>query len=332
MQRKNPGPNQKNNTLYQWFYALPGYGRAALIALATAETLLFAGVRPAGDFFYLFVWWPYIFLADAMISARQGRSPIFTNFRAFLYLLPWSTTIWLVFEFFNFRLSNWHYINLVPFLPVRWAGYALSFATVLPGIFITAELLRVYGWFSRKSCPQFPITAGLVTLLQAAGGLMLILPMYFPEYFFPFVWGGFVLLLDPVNMRLGAPSLLMDLSQGRPQRVFRLLAAGMICGFLWEFWNFWATAKWIYTVPFVGDMKIFEMPVAGFLGFPPFALECFVMYTFLSVMGGALPPVLEDFRMKPVYPVKLTTISLCNAFFWIPAFYLIDKITVISLR
>jgi hypothetical protein len=289
-------------------------------------------VRPAGDFFYLFVWWPYIFLADGMVAARQGSSPIFTNPRAFLYLLPWSTTIWLVFELFNLRLSNWHYINLVSVLPVRWAGYALSFATVLPGIFITSELLRVFGKFRSASSRPFRLTPRLILMLQAAGGLMLILPMLWPRYFFPFVWGGFVLLLDPVNMRLGAPCLLKDLSRGRPERVYRLLAAGLICGLLWEFWNFWATAKWIYTVPFVGDIKLFEMPVAGFLGFPPFALECFVMYTFICVLGGALPPALHDFRMKASRPARFAAVLMCNASFWIPVFFLIDKITVISLR
>jgi hypothetical protein len=28
-------------------------------------------------------------------------------------------------------------------------------------------------------------------------------------------------------------------------------------------------------------LKIFEMPLPGYLGFPPFALECFTMYVFV---------------------------------------------------
>jgi hypothetical protein len=51
----------------------------------------------------------------------------------------------------------------------------------------------------------------------------------------------------------------------------------MWCGFLWELFNFWAGSKWIYTVPYVGSLKVFEMPILGFLGFPPFAVECYVM-------------------------------------------------------
>ena len=55
---------------------------------------------------------------------------------------------------------------------------------------------------------------------------------------------------------------------------------GLLCGLLWEFWNYWAAAKWTYTIPFLGNIKIFEMPVLGFLGFPPFAVECWVLYVF----------------------------------------------------
>jgi len=33
-------------------------------------------------------------------------------------------------------------------------------------------------------------------------------------------------------------------------------------------------------VPYLPNVKIFEMPVLGYLGFPPFALECFLMYRF----------------------------------------------------
>ena len=312
--------------------ALPLYAWVALFFFVLAESLLFAGVKIAGDFFYLLVWWPYIFFSDGIIKARTGRSPLLSNIRAFCYMLPWSVTIWLVFEVFNFRLSNWHYIHLVSPTAVRWAGYALSFATVLPGIFVTSELLRSFNLLNRNYSWGFRITPKMLAAAQVLGGLMLVLPVLYPLYFFPLVWGGFVLLLDPVNLRMGAPSLLKDLSQGRPARILRLLAAGLICGFLWEFWNFWATAKWIYTVPFVGDIKLFEMPVLGFLGFPPFSLECFVMYVFINVMGGAPAAGFHDMALQNTgrKPAGLTAVLIFNGLFWLPVFYLMDRFTVLS--
>ena len=92
------------------------------------------------------------------------------------------------------------------------------------------------------------------------------------------LWLGFILLLDPLNARAGEESILGDRRDGQSGRLVNLVAAGLICGLLWELWNYWGGAKWIYNVPILPDVKIFEMPILGFGGFPPFAVECFAMY------------------------------------------------------
>jgi hypothetical protein len=104
-----------------------------------------------------------------------------------------------------------------------------------------------------------------------------------PYYFFPLIWVGFTFLLEPINYLLGGRSLLRDLEQGNPKKIYLLLLGGLICGLLWELWNFWAHSKWVYTVPFFEEAKGFEMPCLGFLGFPPFAIECYVTYNFISL-------------------------------------------------
>ena len=61
---------------------------------------------------------------------------------------------------------------------------------------------------------------------------------------------------------------------------------------LGEFWNYWAVTKCTYTVPYLGDVKLFEMPVLGYLGFPPFAVECWAMYVFCRslIQPGSIAP------------------------------------------
>jgi hypothetical protein len=86
--------------------------------------------------------------------------------------------------------------------------------------------------------------------------------------------------LDPLLEKIGIRSLSLTIASGRRSRVWSLLAGGLVCGGLWEFWNYWAASKWIYSVPFF-HWKIFEMPLLGFLGFPPFALECWILYHLL---------------------------------------------------
>jgi hypothetical protein len=109
----------------------------------------------------------------------------------------------------------------------------------------------------------------------------------------PLVWIAYALLLEPLNARAGRPSLLADLGRGDVSRLLALLAAGAVCGVLWEFWNYWAATKWTYTVPYLGGVTVFEMPVLGYLGFPPFALECFAMYHALRgvLRAGTGPPL-----------------------------------------
>jgi hypothetical protein len=93
------------------------------------------------------------------------------------------------------------------------------------------------------------------------------------------VWLGFIFLLDPINARLGAETLTRD-------RIINLSLSGLLCGVLWEFWNYWAHAKWHYTVPIMEHVKLFEMPLPGYLGFPAFALECFTMYVFVRLLAA----------------------------------------------
>jgi hypothetical protein len=114
---------------------------------------------------------------------------------------------------------------------------------------------------------------------------MLVSPFVVPpaiaRYLAAPVWLGFIFLLDPINTRLGAEALLPG---GRLDRVINLALSGLLCGVLWEFWNYWAHAKWHYTVPIMERIRIFEMPVPGYFGFPAFALECFTMYVFVRRM------------------------------------------------
>ena len=87
--------------------------------------------------------------------------------------------------------------------------------------------------------------------------------------------------IDPINLLFGRPSILRDWSNGRWGRTLALGAGGLLCGFLWEFWNFWAGTKWVYHLPFLGSwehVKYFEMPIPGLLGFIAFGIETWTMW------------------------------------------------------
>jgi hypothetical protein len=130
----------------------------------------------------------------------------------------------------------------------------------------------------------------LLVVLVIAGAAMLVWPMVWPSPYLAIpVWLGFIALLDPLNHRAGAESLLGDARLHSRDRLVNLTLAGFVCGALWECWNYWSFTKWIYTVPYAPNVKIFEMPVLGYFGFPAFALECFTMYVCVRRLGWRGP-------------------------------------------
>lgn len=274
---------------------LPLRGWLGLAALLTAEFLMFRGVQPVATYFTPIAWTCYIFLADAALFAVRGKSRLSETAtrREFIFIAVLSVPLWAIFEIYNLRLENWTYVGLPENFLGRYAGYIWSFATITPGIFITADLMEAFGWFSKPAAPlKFPPAA--LRWMTVAGAVMLLVPVLLPKevgaYLFALVWLGFIFLLEPVNHRLRLPSLLTDLAEGRRARLYTLLLSGLACGFFWEFWNYWATAKWLYIFPMFQQWKIFEMPAPGYLGFPPFALECFSMYVSTAWLLGKLWP------------------------------------------
>ncbi len=279
----------------------PRYGYLGLAVIVVAEALMFRKAEPVSTFFTAIAWTGYIAVVDAAVLSLAGESLLHGRGREFVAATAISAPFWLLFEAYNLRLENWTYIHLPPNLAVRYFGYAWAFSTIWPAMLETAYLLRAAGLWQKAYAP-IEISAGLRRAFPWLGAAMLVIPLVVPRaaaaYLFGLVWLGFILLLDPLNARLGAISLLDELAQGRRGRLYALLASGAVCGIFWEFWNYWAVGKWIYIFPILQNAKMFEMPLPGYLGFPPFAVEYFCMYVFVMALAQRLPGA-ERLRYVP---------------------------------
>jgi len=276
--------------------AFPAHGWLGWLALLSAEALLFARVEPVATYFTPIVWSAYILIADAGVLALTNRSRLNDAPIVVARLALLSIPLWLIFEAYNLRLQNWIYVGLPRAWPAALFGYAWSFATITPAVFETADLVQaVLPEASPRppmelARPPMNIFVATESILMISGAACLLIPLLVPRqvaaFLFALVWIGFLLLLDPLNHRLGLPSFIGDLAEGMRGRFYGFFLAGWICGWLWEFWNYWARAKWLYTFPMFQRWKIFEMPAPGFLGFLPFALDCFVMYVTAAWLLG----------------------------------------------
>jgi hypothetical protein len=275
-----------------------------LAIMAVSQTATVLHIEPFWTWNTPIAWTGFIIFADAIVFSARGDSWIRSAPHEFVLLALASIPLWLVFEGFNLRIRNWYYTGLPENFWLRMFGYAWAYATICPAIFEGADLFAVLrgaggagraaragraGEAGKSDLPTPPalsappaLPALPARLSIAAGALMLASPFLVSaetaRYMAAPVWLGFIFLLDPINARLGGASLFADWHAGRFDRTINLALAGVLCGVLWEFWNYWAHAKWHYTVPIMENLKIFEMPVPGYLGFPPFALECFTMY------------------------------------------------------
>lgn len=296
------------------------------LAFLFATQRMLVKEEPFFTWYFCFAWWSYVLFMESFLHRRVGSSSLFADMQAFILRIPLSVTIWLVFEAFNFRLNNWHYIEIVKNINWRWFGYALSFGTVLPGIFVTHCFVEHMGFARDLRCTPLKNPGRFHTRFVLLGGALLLGPLLWPHGLFPCVWLGFIFLLEPFNYRYGGESLLADLERGSPQRIINLVVAGLWCGFLWEFWNFWAGSKWVYTVPVFGFLKVFEMPLLGFLGFPPFALECYVMSSFFcTILNRA-----KERHQPPRFKALCGALGVLTLLFWAAVFWGIDRFTVVT--
>jgi hypothetical protein len=271
---------------------------------------------------FFFAWYPLILFLDGMLWRLKGNSWLLDRPRELLKMGFWSVTAWLVFEALNLVLQNWGYAGVLANPWVRWPGYALAFATVLPGILMSAEALGALGAW--RGVPGRPVKLARDWEPPALllGTACLMLPLIWPRYFFPLIWGATFFLLDPFISLLGGRSLIQAWLEGERREHFCLLTAGLLCGLWWEAWNYPAAAKWVYTLPVANFGKVFEMPVLGYLGFLPFALECAVMYNFMQALEERVLITLK--QRWWAYGVQLI--------FWLVMFAALDKWTVISFQ
>lgn len=234
---------------------------------------------------YPFAWYGLIIFLDGLLWCCWKDGLILRRPREFGVLLFWSAVFWFFFEAWNLRLKNWYYVGTPSGEIWPHVEAYIDFATVLPGMFLVYRLLCRMG-IPRRVRTAFALKGPVEKACLAAGALMVLLPLAFPDYFFPLVWGAFVLLFEPVCERFGARSLLVDAKAGEWTSLVRLVIAGILCGAYWELANFWSLEKWVYTVPLFSEGKLFEMPYLGFLGFAPFSVECFVMINALYLLRG----------------------------------------------
>ncbi len=276
----------------------PWWGAVALLSCLISWVLAwnrFPWFMPFQPYTFIPLWFSFVVLVNALSHWRSGTSLMERSPGRFFLLFPVSTLFWWYFEYLNRFVQNWYYIGAEDFSPLGYCVTAsVSFSTVLPSVLSVNEFLKGSPRFENAFESFLPLhlensrAAAALILVFASAGLLGV--GIFPDILFPLLWMAPLLVITSISFLFGLPHVFQKVPQGSWTGICRLAASGLICGFFWEMWNYYSYAKWIYSIPFVGQLKIFEMPVLGYAGYLPFGLECAVVASY--VLG--LKEILES--------------------------------------
>ncbi len=268
-------------------FPIQGWCGLILVAVFWPLNWFLSGPRTQWGFFGL--WLGYCLFVDGLVFIRSGTSLLTRSWRKYIGLFVISAPVWWLFEALNWRVQNWYYDGRKLFTDFEYGILAsIAFSTVIPAVFGTAELIARFGWLQKvKFGLIIRPTKAITILFFIAGWLMLALMLIWPGYFFPFIWLSLFFIMEPINVWRGNRNLAQRTQSGDWRPVIALWVGVLVTAFFWEFWNFYSYPKWIYTVPgFVDFWHIFEMPLLGYGGYLPFALELFAIYHLVAGFLG----------------------------------------------
>jgi hypothetical protein len=264
-----------------------GWLGVILVAVCWPLNWTLPGFRTSYLFFPL--WFGYILVVDALVQTRTGSSIWMRSRRDFVLLFLISAPVWWLFELINLRTENWEYLGPELFDPLQLLLSTISFTVVAPAVFETAELIGNFRWMDRfASGPRLPSTRAVFAGLFVVGLAMLSAMLTWPKIFYPFAWIALVFILEPINQWTARSYFLKELSGGDWRTVISLSLGALVCGLFWEMWNYYSFPKWIYHIPGLGFFHIFEMPLLGYGGYIPFALELYALKNFIWRGGPRL--------------------------------------------
>jgi hypothetical protein len=247
--------------------------KASIVVLAVGIALLFYPIHFLACFTYPILAWSILGILDAL-SVRKWKSSLMTADCKLFWggIVPVSLLFWLFFEYLNLLHPQWKYLDAPSNKATATILTALSFSTVIPLV------IEVLWWFAGPiediKLPEnmrnfisryrrlFPVLA--VVLLA---GLIFVRTFWTIQamWFVPFF-----LFISFVPANPAASSKLKSFHVS-------IVVAALLSGLIWEIINYRATTKWVYLL-MPNSPHLFEMPLAGYLGYVPFAFSVLAVY------------------------------------------------------
>ena len=270
--RAGARPTSPNCGRFPWWGTLGFVLSGCAWLLAWSESIVPPQLRRHT---FTVLWLGYILAMNGLTQRRAGESLVSHHGRWLLALFPISAGFWWLFEYLNQFVDSWYYSGVQA--SSSWGYFlqaTLPFSTVLPAVASTRAWLSSYPRFDVVDLPAVRGHHSLAWVALAAGMLALVGIGLWPEFLFPALWVAPLLLFGGLQHLLIGETLLTPLKRGDWRPLLQPALAGLMCGMLWELWNYGSAAKWHYSIPYVQRFHLFEMPLLGYAGYLPFGIVC----------------------------------------------------------
>ncbi len=288
VEEDNPVDGHYTFPWWGWF----GLGSGVVIwVLAWTRFKWFSPFQP-----YTFFpqWLSFILLMNALTHLRSGICPMLNNTAFFLRLFMACALFWWAFEYLNRFVNNWIYEGAsCGTNPVGYILFAtIAFSTVIPGVYSTKKFLGTFPglrrFLERGPAVRLPTARGFHVCLLLGVSACFLFISWCPKVLYPILWIGPFVGWVALHRVIGIPLHLGGISRGDWSYLLGWGLAALTCGFFWEMWNYYSMSKWTYQVPYLHVFKVFEMPLAGYTGYPAFGLECAMAIEVTRRLSGSL--------------------------------------------
>ena len=225
------------------------------------------------------LWLGFIVVINAHVHRLSNQSPLKKSPKKFACLFLVSAFFWWAFEYLNRFTENWAYGGVEGVSQLHYYVHgSICFSTVLPAVFSvyrfiysSNDLHRLFYLGPRLSLLKYR-SFGIACLML--GLLSMIGIVVYPQYCYPFLWVGPVLIYGGMQFAVNKYHRMGRWKRGDWRWVAFWATSGLVCGYFWEFWNYLSLLRWEYSVSFFNGLKVFEMPLLGYLGYIPFGVFC----------------------------------------------------------
>ncbi len=166
---------------------LHGWLGLTLVIIFWALNWTLTGARTNWGFFPM--WLGYCLAIDGLVFWRTGTSLLTRSLRKYVGLFLISAPVWWIFELLNVRTQNWTYLGAEIFTPFEYVLWTtLSFTTVIPAVFGSAEFFASFDFVKRLKCGLvIDIRTRITLAFLILAWIMLAVMLIWPHVFFPFI-------------------------------------------------------------------------------------------------------------------------------------------------